>query len=229
MRAEAKPRPERPEAGRRSLRLVLVAATIAMAAATSAPAFFEPVERRGDLDGDAGIERAFTAPRPVRGEEWTEVRVSDDCPAATATNRRISGVEESLGRLRLVAADTRPGREVFLDLRSGASGRNGETRLVAWRPTAGCPAPRRLFAYRPERSSRPPRGALRGAANFGAVVRDVERRFAGREVILDELYVTRRVPAGCCPSFRKRRYFRYDPRSDRYRRYRTRVTRLPTR
>ena len=229
MRTQVEPRPRRPEARRRGLGLLLAAAAIAAAGGTAALAFYEPVERRGDLDGDAGIERAFTVPRSVRGEQWTEVRVSDDCPAATTTNRRVSGVEESLGRLKLVAADTRPGREVFLDLRSGASGRNGETRLVAWRPTGGCPDPRRLFAYRPERSSRPPRGALRGAANFGAVVRDVERRFGGREVILDEFYVTRRVPAGCCPSFRKRRYFRYDPRSDRYRGYRTRVTRLPTR
>ena len=219
----------KPSGARGGARALLLGAALAAASGASALAFYEPVEKRGDLDGDAGIERARTAPRPVDGEQWTEVRVSDDCPDGTLTDRRISGVEESLARLRLVAADTRPGREVFVELRSGASGRNGEARLVAWRSTERCPGPRRLFRYRTERSSRPPRGALRGASNFGASVRDVERRFAGREVVLDEAFVTRRAPSGCCPSFQKRSYFRYDARSDRYRRYRTRVVRLPTR
>ena len=212
-------------ARRRGARLVLVTAAFGAMTAASALAFYEPFEKGGDLDGDPGVESARTAPVIVSGEQWTEVRVSDACPDGTTTDRRISGVEESLGHLRLVEADTVAGREVFVDLRSGASGRAGEFRLVAWRPAVPCPAPRTLFSYATERSSRPPRGALRGASNFRALVRNVERRFPGREVVLDEFFVGR-GGAGCCPSFRKRRYFRFDRRSDRYKRYRTRVTRL---
>ena len=210
---------------RRARFALLAAAAIAAATAASALAFYEPFERRGDLDGDPVVEQVRTAPYPVRGEQWTQVRVIDDCPNGAVVNRRISGVEESLGHLRLLKADTIAGREVFVDLRSGASGRAGEARLVAWRRRGACSAPRRLFGYDTERSSRPPRGALRGASSFAARVTNADRRFRGREVVLDEFFITR-GGAGCCPSFRKRRYLRYDRRADRYRQYRTRVTRL---
>jgi len=103
---------------------------------------------------------------------------------------------------------------VFVDLRSGASGRAGETRLVAWR---GC-RPRDLFRYDSDRPTRRPHGTV-DVSSFALVVKDIERRFKGLELRLSEGFVF------CCPSVQKLTYLRYDRRSDRYVRYRTRQVR----
>jgi hypothetical protein len=211
---------------RRTRRAIALAASVAAVWALSsatALSFYEPVTRSADLDGDSVQETARTVPRDMGGEQWTTVHVRDDCMGGPV-DRRIAGVQESLGFLRTRPADTVPGREVFVDLRSGASGRAGEARVVAWRAgDTDCGQPRRLFAYSTGRSSRPPRGALPGASNFQVQVRDITARFRGREVILDEYFLSRDRPASCCPRFRKRSLFRYDPLDDRYERYRSRV------
>lgn len=202
--------------------------TLAMTAllCASAAAFFEATEVRGDLDGDGDPETVRTVDPDGTGQS-TQVNVLDECDVGGVTDRRIAGPEDSLAFLKLVRADRARGKEVFVDLRSGASGRNGQARVVAWRPLSetSCRTPRNLFRYDSRRPSRPPRGATE-ASNFAAAVRNVTRRYRGREVVLDEFYVTRRLPAGCCPTYRKRRYFRYVVSRDRYVRYRTRITRL---
>jgi hypothetical protein len=111
------------------------------------------------------------------------------------------------------------GRELYAELRSGAAGRAGEAHLVAFRRSGarGCSAPRELFSYSSERPSRRPRSA-RSFNNFAVYVRELERRFKGREVRLDETYLARGDGA-CCPSLMKRTLLRFDRRRDRYVRY----------
>ena len=184
------------------------------------------VSLSGDMDGDPRRERvrtvAVTDPE-FPDYERTEVRISDECEGRRV-DLKVAGPQDNPGRLRLVEADTRPGKEAFIDLRSGASGRVGEARVVAWRAADGaaCPSPRQLFRY--TRPTRRPRGAS-GYASFGAAVREVSRRSAGREVVLDEFFTAGRDPS-CCPSFRKRTLHRYDSARDRYVRYRSTVTRV---
>jgi hypothetical protein len=87
-------------------------------------------------------------------------------------------------------------------------------------------ATRDLFAYRSDRYTRRPRGTVT-ASTFSVLVKDIERRFRGKELRLTEGFVTR-SDAFCCPSVRKSTYFRYDAARDRYVRYRTRLRRLRT-
>jgi hypothetical protein len=64
-----------------------------------------------------------------------------------------------------------------------------------------------------------------GAASFGAKLKELVRRFPGREIVLIEGWV-RRGDALCCPSIIKRSYYRYDATRDRYTRYKARIQRL---
>jgi hypothetical protein len=197
------------------------------AAAAAAVAFYEPAEVSGDLDGDPGAETARTVRYEDPDEpafERTTVNVSDTC-ASGPVDRRVAGPQDSLARLKLVRADTRPGKDVYVELRSGVTGRSGEARLVAWRPTGAepCVEPRHLFRYDAERPTRRPQGASY-LANFAVVLRDLRRSFEGREVRLHESFA-RRGEGACCPSIEKRSYYRYSRTDDRYRRYATKVIR----
>ena len=202
-----------------------------LALAPGAHGFYEAMSLPRDLDGDGTNETLRTArvqadpSQPPDDElDGTRVEVVDDCAGGQRATP-ISGVEESLGFMRAVQADTRPGLEAFIDLRSGASGRAGETRVVAWRlGTDGCRARRNLFLYRSERPTRRPRGTLE-AVGFGLVIRELERRHRGRELVLQEGFA-RNGDSFCCPSVVKRSYFRYDRVRDRYVRYATRVMTL---
>lgn len=204
-----------------------------LALAAPASAFFEDRSVRGDLDADGAPEQAHTVrvPDPAYpGDDTfarTQVNASDSCAAGT-TDVRIAGPQDSLAFLKLYEADSRPGREVYAELRSGASGRAGEAHLVAWRPdpAGGCGIPRDLFAYRSDRYTRRPRGTVT-ASTFSVLVKDIERRFRGKELRLTEGFVTR-SDAFCCPSVRKSTYFRYDAARDRHVRYRTCLRRLRT-
>ena len=203
----------------------LVLALLAVAGGT-ASALYQPARANGDLDGDGDKEIARAIDANGDGQR-TAVHIRDDCPDGSEIDRLVSGVEDDLAFLKLYRADTRRGAEVFIDLRSGATGRVGQARLVAWRasPDGQCPRPRYLFRYFSSRASRPPRGASENSS-FAMQVRNVTDRYRGREIVLDEFYVTREIPAGCCPSFQKRRLFRYSRALDRYVHYKTRVYRL---
>jgi hypothetical protein len=207
------------------VRAAVLTLAISLLAAAGAGGFYEPFSVRGDLDGDGAREEALTVkvPDPQNPNDdiaaRTEVHVKDACPGGERRSR-VAGPQDSLAFLRLYRADTKPGREVYVELRSGAAGRAGEAHLVRWRNCAG---PRDLFRYTSERPTRRPRDAV-SFGNFAIFVRQLERRFAGREIRLDESFL-KRGDGACCPSIVKRTWFRYDRRSDRYERYRIRVIR----
>lgn len=198
----------------------------------SAPAasFVGPETRRGDLDGDGQRETVRTVRVDLPGVEdmfdRTAIRVSDTCPGGREVEERIAGPQDNLALLRLRAADTRPGEEVFVDLRSGAAGRLGEARVVAWRRRAGfpCRRARQLFRYLTDRHTRTPAGGTGDISSFRVRLRDVSRRYRGLEVALDERFLRRSDPQ-CCGSIKKVTYWRYSRGRDRYVRYRTRVVR----
>jgi hypothetical protein len=208
------------------MRTLLLAATLLALAAPSAFALFEPKTRHVNLDGDAKAETVRTVKVPGPNGETddlaagTEVAIQDDCGSIPVT-----GPQDALGHLSFPKADTHPGREVLVDLRSGASGRAGSIDLVGWRRRAsGCARPRTLFHYSSGQRVRAPRGA-EDKAGFGARVRDLTSRFAGKELALS-VYFTKPGDALCCPSFHKTILYRYDRHRDVYRRYAARTKRL---
>ena len=124
--------------------------------------------------------------------------------------------------LRLVDADTHPGKDVFVDLRSGASGRVGgdPARVMAVRrPAPTCAAAHNLFKYSSRHPTHRPPGTV-AMADFVASVRDFTRRFPGKELRLSEGWVTR-SDALCCPTFEKTSFYRYVKARDRFIRYHT--------
>src|SRR5262249_55578897 len=117
--------------------------------------------------------------------------------------------------------------EIFFDMRSGASGRVGDTRLVRWGDSsdAACPKPRTLFRYP---SNRTRRHVPRGAAyhdSYSVRIREASKRYAGKEIRLIETYLDRNAPCGRA-SFKRTSYFGYSAGKDTYVRYRTRVVRI---
>jgi hypothetical protein len=217
-----------------SAALLLACCGIALAG-SSAP-------RRANLDSDPALERvvaqklcqtpdgSVSAPQPACGKNQfpgRRIAVEDTCNGAPYT-LAISSVQDFVDRLRVVEADGSTGRrEVFFDIRSGATGRGGEARVVAFRAggTGGCLRAVDLFRY-PTRATlgRVPRGAS-GHDSWSPVLRQFSRRYRGLEIRLTETYVDR-DDAFCCPSFLRVTYFRYDRARKRYRRYRSAVRRI---
>jgi hypothetical protein len=193
-----------------------------------------------NLDGDPEPERvvpqqycealdgSLHLPQPACTDEQfarRRLEIEDVCDGVTA-RRNISSVQDSVDRLRVVEADGSSDRpEIFFDMRSGATGRLGELRVVRFDDGPGCPTPRYLFRY-PSMATlgRLSRGAV-GRVNFFARLRDYSGRYRGQEVQLGETYVDRN-DAFCCPSFRRVTYFRYRAGPDRYVRYKTGVKRI---
>lgn len=194
-------------------RLTLVLLTLFLFAMPAEAVFFDR-EKRGNLDGDAARERAFTV---EVGNDRTAVNIADPCRQGEAYTRRVTGVEDSLARLQLHKADTRRGKEVFVDLRSGAAGRAGEARLIAWRHPEGevCGVPRRLFYFDSEVRHRPT--PVNGAylANFGVRVTNASKAHAGKEIVVDEFWA-RSTDGACCPTIARRVWYRYASGRDRY-------------
>jgi hypothetical protein len=215
-------------------RLVSVAAALALMAAPPALALFKPKTLSGNLDSDPNVEQVKTVRVPDPSDPTddtlaqTAVDVVDKCGSNTL-EVRVAGPQEALVTLKLVNADTRPGKEVFADLRSGASGRVGEIDLVAWRkgPSSQfCAQPRDLFKYTSRHPTRRPPGTV-AMTDFVAVVKDFTRRFKGDELRLSEGFAKRTDPL-CCPTFEKTSFYRYDRAKDRYVRYSSKVTRNRT-
>src|SRR4051812_16901843 len=104
-----------------------------------------------DLDGDPGKEKVEAYRVDLAGVEdrfdQTAIRVSDTCAGKIVT-RRVAGPQDTLGTLRLKPLDPRRGREIFVDMRSGASGRLGEARVVAWRKAGGCRSAVPVLTYK---------------------------------------------------------------------------------
>jgi hypothetical protein len=105
----------------------------------------------------------------------------------------------------------------------------GEARLLRLRTPSSpgaCPAPKVLFEIPSRRwTTSKPRGA--SYASTGEIsVREADRRFKGREVVLRQPWY-RRDDAGCCPTWVATAVFRFEAKRDRYVKARERVRRLP--
>jgi hypothetical protein len=213
-------------------RPALVAAPIlALALAAPAAGLFKPKSLSGNLDSDANVEKvvAERVPDPVDPADdalaQTAVDVIDNC-GGTEIKTRVAGPQEALVALKLVDADTHPGKDVFADLRSGASGRVGEIRLVSWRPTSGapnCAAAHDLFKYRSNHPTHRPANTV-AMSDFVVAIKDFTRRFRGNELRLSEGWATR-TDALCCPTYEKLSFYRYVKARDRFIRYHTELKR----
>ena len=89
----------------------------------------------------------------------------------------------------------------------------------------GCVAVRRtLFSYpRPATIGRRPRGASFSSGSLQ--IRNFSSRHAGLELRTIESYARGNDP-GCCPTWQRTTYWRFDTARDRYRTYRTKLVRL---
>ena len=196
--------------------------------AAPAAAFVKPVTLRADLDGDNDLEEVEAYRVDVEGAEdrfdQTGIRVKDTC-AGQVVSRKVAGPQDNLVTLRLKPLDSRAGREVFLDMRSGAGGRLGEARVVAWRKSSrDCRRARSLFTYKSDRPTASPTGATREVSFFSLRAKALSTRFRGTELRLVEQFLRRGEP-GCCGSIRKTTLWRYSRSKDRYVRYRVGVRR----
>jgi hypothetical protein len=213
-------------------RPVLVAALIlALALAAPAAGLFKPKTVSGNLDSDANIEKAVAerVPDPTDPSDDTLAQTAVDIVDKCGSNDlqvRVAGPQEALVTLKLVDADTHPGKDVLADLRSGAAGRAGEIDLVSWRPTTDpqmCAAPHYLFKYKSNHPTHRPAGTV-AMTDFVVSLKDFTRRFRGNELRLSEGWATRTDPL-CCPTFEKLSFYRYVPARDRFIRYHTELKR----
>lgn len=197
-----------------------------------------------NIDYDAELERVLglqicessdgrrrLPPPTCTDDEYPRRRVviEDTCNGKPYT-RGVSSVQDTVDRLRVINADGATQRpEIYFDSRSGATGRGGDVRVVRYDPVEGsCWKPHQLFHYPTRATLGPiPRGAA-GRDSFSPYLGDFSRRYNGREIRMIETYVDR-DDAFCCPSFKRVTYFRFRSGTDRYVRYRTRVSRIKRR
>jgi hypothetical protein len=175
---------------------------------------------------------SLVPPAPTCGVDQfprRRVKIEDTC-GGQPTNVAISSTQDFVDRLRVTEADGATARpETFFDLRSGATGRGGDIRVVRYDDVVGaCPQPRDLFRYPSKRTLGPiPKGAF-GRDSFSVAVRNFSKRYRGKEVRVRETYVDRN-DAFCCPSFERRTFFRFNRKLDRYARYQSSVKRIKAR
>jgi hypothetical protein len=211
------------------VRKLSLPALLAIGLAAPAFGFSGKVEKRGDLDGDSYQELVYTSQVDLPGDtqfDPTVINVNDRCKSGEFVDERISGRQDSLVFLKLRKIDPRKGREVFFDMRSGASARQGEARVVAWRKHSGatCRKPRAIFKYRSTHPTHAPSGTNGEVSSFDVKVRERARRFRGKEVVLSEVF-TRAGDPLCCGTVRKLSYWRYSRARDKYVRYKTKIAR----
>jgi hypothetical protein len=198
-------------------RLALTAVFMLVAVAP-ASGWLGPKQKSGDLAGDGSTETVRSVRVPVPGVtdqhfDATAVQIESVCNGVPVT-KRIAGTQDNLGLLRLRNADGRKGREVFVDMRSGASARLGEARVVAWRKGSPCSRARQLFRYKTDHHTRTPRGGNGDITGFSAGYR---RRKGSKalDVVLKEQFLRKGEPL-CCGSIRKTTFWRYSASLDRY-------------
>jgi hypothetical protein len=221
----------------------VLAVAVAFLIAASAAAALSPNRTRVvNLDSDPEPERivprqlceapdgTVSLPAPVCLEDQfvqRRIEIEDTCNGAPST-RVISSAQDDVYRLGVTEADGSSDRpEIFFDLRSGATGRAGDIRVVRYGKAGdqGCPEPRALFRFPSRRTlGRIPRGAA-GRDSFDVALHDYTRRYRGKELRVTETYVDRDDPF-CCPTFKRVTRFRFDRRRDLYVRYRTKVSKI---
>jgi hypothetical protein len=226
---------------RRLLLCLVVVAGTSLAATAVADRPSQPLDRPllADLDGDGSDETVraretacFDAeaahPPPCTRDDLRTlvIEVADSCevgPVALTLSREMEYV--SIGRI--IDAD-RDGeaRELAFEVRAGAAARAAQAKIVSFRAGAGgCVAVRRtLFSYpRPGTIGRRPRGASFSSGSLQ--VRNFSSRYPGLELRTIESYARGNDP-GCCPTWQRTTYWRFDTARDRYRTYRTKLVRL---
>lgn len=193
-----------------------------------------------DLDGDGtnetvraretacfGPDEATAPPCPRDALRTLVIEVVDSCAGgperALALSREMEYV--SIGRILDADGDGQR-RELAFEVRAGASARAVQAKIVSFRTGAdGCVAVRRtLFSYPRKHSvGRRPRGT---SFSTGALrIKDFTQRYAGLELRTIESYARGSDP-GCCPTWQRTTYWRFDKANDRYRTYRTKLVRL---
>jgi hypothetical protein len=184
---------------------------------------------RANVDGDPALERVAAEKVRKGGIDYRQVVLHDDCdgldPGWVLSPRHdivpVMEVREFDGR------STRP--EIYLEARSGASGRAGIARLYAYvtdpaGPPTSCSLPKKLFEYSTAKPRpRPPEGTW--VAGFGVFVKNYERSSAALEFRVVENLAFDEKPAVTANGSRTS-YWRLS--SGKYVRYRTRTT-MPSR
>ena len=230
----------------RLLCLLLAAATACLcASALAADRPRQPLDtpRVADLDGDGTNETVRVRETACFNAEGTSdppcstaddvfrtlvVEVLDSCAGGSGeVALTLSREMEFVSTGRLIDAD-RDGqaRELVFEVRAGASGRAVQAKIVSFKAGPGnCVAVRKtLFSYpRADSIGRRPKGSSFSTGSL--VVKDFTKRFAGLELRTLESYARAGDP-GCCPTWQRTTYWRFDKAADRYRTYRTKLVRL---
>jgi hypothetical protein len=228
---------------RRLLLCLVLAATAGVCASAFADRPSQALDRPllADLDGDGADETVraretacFNAeeshPPPCARDDLRTVviEVADSCSGAPGDvaltlSREMEYV--SIGRLIDADRDGRA-RELAFEVRAGASARGVQAKIVSFRAGADrCVAVRRtLFSYpRPQTIGRRPRGTSFSTGSL--LFWNFTKRYAGLELRTIESYARGDDP-GCCPTWERTTYWRFDRADDRYRSYRTKLVRL---
>ena len=177
-----------------------------------------------NLDTDPALEEIvpLTVSDPTGSPEKSIV-VYDEC-GGTQNAYKLGSPQENVDVVvgEVDGASSRP--EIRFIGSSGAAGRVGQivlAHLGSDRAQTGCPALVSLFRYSSvDPSPRPPKGYA--VAGFGIRYQDLTARYRGKEIELTEGLASGH-DALCCPSRKRISRWRYDPRKDRYVRYRARV------
>ena len=225
------------------LTLVLAAAAGLCATALAANRPTQPLDRplAADLDADGANETVrvretacFNAdgetppPCPASDDVFRTlvIEVADTCAVGERVltlSREMEAV--SLGRI-LDADGDGQARELAFEVRAGAATRGVQAKIVSFKPGPdGCVAVRRtLFSYPRNDSVGPrPRGGFFSTGSLR--IKDFTKRFGGLELRTHESYARGSDP-GCCPTWERTTYWRFDRANDRYRTYRTKLVRL---
>ncbi|HEV2752264.1 MAG TPA: hypothetical protein VGV36_00370, partial [Solirubrobacteraceae bacterium] len=222
--------------------LVALIALAAPAASTASPVFTPPAPLdeplRADVDRDGvteeirfretscfGEDGDSAPPCPEDGLREGYVELVDECAEGTVRTR-LTGTGENVSLARLVDIDGDGDRlELAVELRSGATGRGVDARVLRFAAGEGdCARRKTVFAFpRQSTRGRAPRGAAfqtgsMTTGGFGATTKSRLRVLS--------TYV-RPSDGQCCPTYARTSIWTYSPSRDRFTRISTRVDRLP--
>jgi hypothetical protein len=178
-----------------------------------------------NLDGDPEPERLVvrdivTGDPPYQLTQQTAA-IEDTCAGQPAAFELLREPEDHVDTLRaLQAQDIGERPEILVLASSGAAGRAGAAKLARYED---CASARTLFSYDTATANR--RLRRYGVAFFRVSLRNLTRRYAGREIRLTEGLATR-SDALCCPSRRRVTLLGYNAGRDRYVAYSRRVVRV---
>ncbi|MEA2143209.1 MAG: hypothetical protein QOI64_1639 [Solirubrobacteraceae bacterium] len=188
----------------------------------------ETVRVRETACFDAGGESQPPCSRADDVFRTLVVEVADTCAGGGGERAlTLSREMEYVSIARILDAD-RDGqaRELAFEVRAGASARAVQAKIVAFKAGAdGCVAVRRtLFSYpRPDSIGRRPKGSSFSTGSLQ--IKDFTKRYGGLELRTIESYARGNDP-GCCPTYERTSYWRFDTAKDRYRTYRTKLVRI---